>query len=358
MNRLTILGVCLLMSLLVTSAYGHGDGKCLTDADGNVRLDNGRWVKIIEHLLVDDLDGYKHGHLYEYYNNRGKSTGQGEGFFIDFDDTDGDSFADCPTPPVRRRAGASGLTPNPESNSNPIIITPYEPEPEDTYGTIEQPTPTTPSTPVRSAPVNSCDPPEPVSVYNPIIPIETVEVAEEVIEEINEVAEEIIEEVIPKTYRFEYGYWFQGYNLVSFPVLPEGVITIKDLFDRYSLFQSFELINENPIGYTGDRIVVNVDGDWLGYGGKSDNPIGDIEITPYMGFALLMDYAAWIAMNGRRLIGDGIYGVQEGMNFLGITQMPVGINKPSDFLLIDGVEAVISRVITDWGKRKELASYW
>ena len=60
------------------------------------------------------------------------------------------------------------------------------------------------------------------------------------------------------------------------------------------------------------------------YGGESDNPIGDIEITPYMGFALLMDYAAWIAMNGRRLIGDGIYGVQVGMNFLGITQMPVG----------------------------------
>ena len=181
---------------------------------------------------------------------------------------------------------------------------------------------------------------------------ETVEVSEEVIEEINEVAEEIIEEVIPKTYRFEYGWWYQGYNLISFPVLPDGVITIKDLFDRYSLFQSFELINENPIGYTGDRIVVNVDGDWLGYGGESDNPIGDIEITPYMGFALLMDYAAWIAMNGRRLIGDGIYGVQVGMNFLGITQMPVGINKPSDFLLIDGVEAVISRGITDLGQNK------
>ena len=141
-----------------------------------------------------------------------------------------------------------------------------------------------PDKPVEpSTPVNSCDPPEPEPEQRPVrrsrtrassqsesvqvtipIPIKTVEVSEEVIEEINEVAEEIIEEVIPKTYRFEYGYWYKGYNLVSFPVLPEGVITIKDLFDRYSLFQSFELINENPIGYTGDRIVVNVDGDWLG----------------------------------------------------------------------------------------------
>ena len=32
--------------------------------------------------------------------------------------------------------------------------------------------------------------------------------------------------------------------------------------------------------------------------------------------------------------------------------MPVDINKPSDFLLVDGVSAVISRVITDLGINK------
>ena len=58
-------------------------------------------------------------------------------------------------------------------------------------------------------------------------------------------------------------------------------------------------------------------------------------------------------MNGRRLIGDGSYELQAGVNLLGITQMPVGIEKPSDFLLVDGVHAVISRVITGLGKEKD-----
>ena len=339
MNRLTILGVCLILSLSVAGAYGHGEGKCLTDTDGNVRFNNDGWVKV-SHLIGEDLDEFAHGHLHKEYDKRGNSTGQTMTFFsIYFDDDEGDYFADCPPPkPERMTAEAYGLTPNPEPESD-IKIAVYEP---DEQNEVEP-----------STPVNSCDPPESVESYNPIIPVQTVEVEEQVVEEINEVAEEIIEEVVPKTYRFEYGYWYQGYNLVSFPVLPEGIVTIRDLFDRYSLFADFELLNENPIGYTGDKIIVYADGCWLGYGGEDDNVIGDIEITPYMGFGLLMDYSGWIAMSGRRLVGDGSYELQAGVNLLGITQMPVGIEKPSDFLLVDGVHAVISRVITGLGKEKD-----
>ena len=66
---------------------------------------------------------------------------------------------------------------------------------------------------------------------------------------------------------------------------------------------------------------------WLSYGGEEDNPIGDIVITPYMGFVLLMDYSIWLGVTGNRLIGDGTYELQIGMNLLGITEMPVDIKK-------------------------------
>ena len=94
--------------LVSAKVFAHGDGKCLTDADDDVRLSNDGWVKIIDHLSGDDLDGFAHGHLYEYYDKRGNSTGKAMGFFsIDFDDTDGDYFADCP--PIRQSDGETHL---------------------------------------------------------------------------------------------------------------------------------------------------------------------------------------------------------------------------------------------------------
>ena len=97
MNRLTILGVCLVLSLFVTGAYGHGEGKCFIETNRNGVIKG--FIKI-SHLTGEDLEGFAHGHLDQYYNMYGNPTGQAKGFFaIDFDDTDGDSFADCP--PVR-----------------------------------------------------------------------------------------------------------------------------------------------------------------------------------------------------------------------------------------------------------------
>ena len=63
-------------------------------------------MKIIDHLSGDDLDGFAHGHLDEYYDKRGNSTGKAMGFFsIDFDDA---SFADCPT---RQRSPVNSCDP-------------------------------------------------------------------------------------------------------------------------------------------------------------------------------------------------------------------------------------------------------
>ena len=134
-------------------------------------------------------------------------------------------------------------------------------------------------------------------------------------------------------------------------MLKEGIETISDLYAEYELlFQSFQLISREPLKYTGDAIYVNIDGCWYPYSGEEDNIIGDIEITPYLGVAMLMDWSALVGMRGQRLIGDGVFELKLGMNVVGITEMPVGIEKPSDFLLIDGVELVISRGIEDFGR--------
>ena len=248
---------------------------------------------------------------------------------------------------AQRDSGHDGIVDNPEPEEYPV-------NPNDTQRaenevvdpivkdeTVQPSTPTI-STPVVTIPSNTSS--KPVTVIP--VPTKDVVVPEEV------VVEEVIVEEIVELVRFEYGYWYQGLNFVSFPVLPEGVETVKDLFDRYQLFQSFQLVSQDPFEYTGDAIYVVIDGSWLSYGGEEDNPIGDIVITPYMGFVLLMDYSIWLGITGNRLIGDGTYELQIGMNLLGITEMPVDINKPSDFLLVDGVSAVISRVITDLGINK------
>ena len=100
----------LTMFVLVTAkVFAHGEGQCLTDASGKVRLDNG-WVKIIDHLSGDDLDGFAHGHRDQYYDRDGNPTGQAKGFFdIDFDGVD---VADCPT---SQRSPVNSCDPEPRT---------------------------------------------------------------------------------------------------------------------------------------------------------------------------------------------------------------------------------------------------
>lgn len=58
----------------------HGEGKGLTDVDGNVPLSNGGWVKVIDHLEGADLDGYVHAHRKQYYDRHGNPTTQARFF--------------------------------------------------------------------------------------------------------------------------------------------------------------------------------------------------------------------------------------------------------------------------------------
>ena len=216
------------------------------------------------------------------------------------------------------------------------------PEPD----TVEPTTPTTPTRPTPTRPTTTTTPTSIVPVPTDDMTEEQQEIVEEIIETPPEVVEEVVEDV-----RFEYGWWYSGINLVSFPVLPNHVSTIADLFAEYGLFQPYEQLTEDT--FTGDAIYTIIDGEWVSYGGEADNPVGDIVIAPYMGFVLLLDYAAWIAMHGRRLVGDGEFELQLGLNLIGITEPPIVIAKPSDFLFIEGVCVVISRVITDLGRDKQ-----
>ena len=248
-----------------------------------------------------------------------------------------------------------------DSGNNPSVppaevevVTPeYPVQPVvDTVKPTAPSTPTAPTTPTRPTPTRPTTTTTPTS----IVPVPTDDMTEEqkdIVEEIIETPPEVVEEVVEDA-RFIYGYWYKGINLVSFPVLPHGVETIADLFAEYDgLFHPYELVSEEPFVYTGDSIMTVIDGEWVSYGGEADNPIGDIVIAPYMGFVLLLDYSVWISMDGRRLIGDGMLALEPGLNLVGITEQPIGIAKPSDFLFIDGVCAVISRVITDLGRDKQ-----
>ena len=99
-----LFGTLIGMFVLVSMSWGHGEGKCLTDADGDVRL-NGGWVKVRSHLSVDELEAkddgkYGHGHRKQYYDKDGNPTSLSTEFF----DTkgviyDGEFYADCPTAP-------------------------------------------------------------------------------------------------------------------------------------------------------------------------------------------------------------------------------------------------------------------
>ena len=426
--HIIISAMILTMLVLATSkVFAHGESQCFTDTDGNVRLSNDGWVKIVRHLQGDDLKGYAHGHQKQYYDKHGEPTLLSTGFF-DEDGVidDGEFYADFPTAPppppqpetVYEMVVVDGVPQHPDTDSpddvngvnnegyneeaqgfigivhthgytnednvdrynkhhhkNIVIVDGdyvYEdsshdslpvngegyddlieelevptPEPD----TVEPPRPTTPPRPTPTPTPTPTTTTRPVS----IVPVPTDDMTEEqkdIVEEIIETPPEVVEEVVEDV-RFEYGQWYSGINLVSFPVLPHGVETIADLFAKYELFQPFEIVSEEPFVYTGDAIMTIIDGEWVSYGGEADNPVGDIVIAPYMGFALLLDYAAWIAMHGRRLVGDGEFELQLGTGLIGITEPPIVIAKPSDFLLIDGVCAVISRVITDFGRDKQ-----
>ena len=145
MKHLAICVFCLSLSLFVTGVYGHGEGKCLPSTDDN----NGGWVKI------SHLDGFVHGHLDQYYDKHGNSTGRSTSYFGSVPDNDSSYFITCPTPKPERMTAipdpedipyvAGAVDEFSQSGTNGITVTVVYPD-----------KPVEPSTPV-----NSCDPPEP-----------------------------------------------------------------------------------------------------------------------------------------------------------------------------------------------------
>ena len=93
----------LAMFVLVSAkVLAHGDGKCITDADGDVFLRDDSYVKIDDHLSVDELKlqggNYEHGHRNQYYDKHGNETTLSTSFFGKGGGLDKDEFyVDCPT---------------------------------------------------------------------------------------------------------------------------------------------------------------------------------------------------------------------------------------------------------------------
>ena len=161
-----------------------------------------------------------------------------------------------------------------------------------------------------------------------------VETQEDMPDEIPESTEEMEEEeVIPLVY---FGtQWYKGYNLVSFPVLPTDIVTISDFYHRWSFFNSPQ-----------DSIIVSMDGWWLAYNGE-DNAVGDLEITPYLGVAMLHDWSVYLGIHGVPVIGDGVLELEAGHHLVGLSEIPEGFTKPSDFLDVPGIYWVVTRTTAD-----------
>ena len=131
--------------------------------------------------------------------------------------------------------------------------------------------------------------------------------------------------------------WLKGYNLVSFPVMKEGIETVSDLY------QAFYTIFNPPQ----DIIYVAIDGCWYGYNGQEGQIAGDVQITPYLGVLMLMDWSATIAMSGVEQIGDGEVELKLGLNVVGLSELPSRYRVPSDFLEVDGIEMVMTTAWDD-----------
>ena len=107
-----------------------------------------------------------------------------------------------------------------------------------------------PPDPVVDSPDPVIDPPDPVvDPPDPVIdpPITDADEIVEIVEEVSETTEETEIEVPelppPPDPVYESVNWnfqfYRGWNLVTFPVIPEGVVTIADLYDHWTFFRVF-----------------------------------------------------------------------------------------------------------------------
>ena len=152
---------------------------------------------------------------------------------------------------------------------------------------------------------------------------------------------EAVAEAAPVELVYHEWTWLKGYNLVSFPVMREGIETVADLYQEYALFNTPQ-----------DIIYVAIDGCWFAYNGQDDQSVGDVRITPYLGVLMVMDWTAILGMRGVEQIGDGELELMPGLNVVGLSELPSRYSVPSDFLEIDGIEVAM---VTAWNVEKKMS---
>ena len=128
--------------------------------------------------------------------------------------------------------------------------------------------------------------------------------------------------------QWEYQFW-KGWNLVSFPVLPEGVETVSDLYHHWAFFTAHN-----------GHIVVNLDGEWTLYSGADGEVTGDIPLSAHLGLAVRLDWATYLGVRGVPLPSAETIDLHAGANLVGFPTFPAHIKRPSDFLS-DKICAVI-----------------
>ena len=285
-----IISAIILTMLVFTTAqvFAHGQGKCITDVDGDVFLKNDSWVKIDDHLSVDELkklqDGnYEHGHRNQYYDKNGNATTLSTSFFDKDGGVDKDEFyVDCPT----------------AASPPPATVT------------------TTPDTSVRSTVSQQYV----GTYYQQIVRKQPVEVTPS--------CEEIDLQ--------EFLWW--GETLLALRVLPQGVSTIAGLWDAWGL--STEKGNSINVFF----------GNWIAYDNVTPllQGTGDIPLEPNMGLMIEQTTGGLLNIKGCPVENSQKIWIQEGDNLIGFPEVPDLFELPSDFLS-DKITSVKVQVGTPWG---------
>ena len=182
----------------------------------------------------------------------------------------------------------------------------------------------------KESPDPVIDPPDPViDPPNTTVIVdadEIVETVEQVSEETEEVEIEVSDPPTPPEPVYELVNWnfqfYRGWNLVMMPVIPEGVVTIADLYNRWTFFRVFNA-----------QFIFFVDGQWLFYTGDRAQQAGEIPLRRHMGLVVRLDGASFLGVvRGTRLYNAERLVLQSGLNLLGFHELPIGIERPSDLL--------------------------
>ena len=293
---LGVIGICIvILSAWLIEAWGHDTPK----------IRNGTET----HMLSQQWpDGGEDLHWHEDADGRG--AGAWDQCVADAYDPDTDSYnlrggrcaeESLPSPPPPTTPTPRPTTPRPRTNPTPSASAVIElPDPD------EQPAP----------------PDDTSMIDNPV---------------------EAVVETEPVELVYHEWTWLKGYNLVSFPVMREGIETVADLYQEYALFNAPQ-----------DIIYVAIDGCWFAYNGQEGQVAGEVRITPYLGVVMVMDWTAILGMRGVEQIGDGELELMPGLNVVGLPELPSRYGKPSDFLEVDGIEVVMATAWNDETKMSDI----